>query len=155
MVYEWKGRKYAINANVVGKEVERLEQEQGEVTAKGLVDAARPKDSALHKLFEWDNTKAAEMYRKQQAVQVLCALAVVREDMKEPTTVRAYMNVADEADNPTRRTGTFINTDAAFTDPEKRAMILRVAVRDLKEIRQRYDALTELAEVFEAIDRLD
>ena len=155
MVYQWKGRKYAVSADIVGKEVERIEKKQGEVTSKSLVDAARPEKSALHKLFEWDDAKAAEKFRIHEAGMILCALSIVREDMPEPTVVRAYMNVADDADNPTRRTGSFVNTQDAFSDPEKRELILRVAVRELKEIRQKYETLTELAKVFEAIDQLN
>ena len=154
MVYQWKGRKYAVSANIVGKEVEQIEKNQGEVTSKSLVDAARPEDSALHKLFEWDDAKAAESYRLHEAGKILCALSIVREDTPGPTVVRAYMNIADEADNPTRRTGTFINTQDAFKDKEKRSLILRVAIRELKEMRRKYDTLTELAAVFEAIDEL-
>ena len=155
MVYEWKGRKFNVSADVVGKEVEKIEKKQGEVTAQSLVDAARPQGSALHKLFEWNDTKAAEGYRKFQAAKILCSLAIVREDTPEPITVRAYMNVADDADNPTRRTGAFINVQDAFNDAEKRDLILRCAVRELQELRKKYNTLTELAAVFEQIDNLD
>lgn len=155
MVYEWKGRKYSVSADIVGKEIEKIERENGEVTSRSLVDAARPTTSALHDLFEWDDTKAAESYRIHQAGKVLCSLSIVCEDTPEPTTVRAYMNVADEADNPTRRTGSFINMQDAFSDKKKRDLILRVAIRELKELRKKYEVLTELAYVFEAIDRLE
>lgn len=154
MVYEWKGRRFAVNANVVGAEVEKIEKEKGEVTARDLVDRATPEDSALHRLFEWDDAKAADSYRLRQASEILCHLNIVREDTPEPTVVRAYMNVADDADNPTRRTGTFINTHDAFADENKRNLILRVAIRELKELQKKYQALSELAKVFEAIDEL-
>lgn len=155
MVYEWKGRKYAVNANIVGKEVEKIEREQGEVTARSFVEAARSEDSPLHNLLEWNDSKAAEKYRMYQASVIICCLSVVHEDTPEPTRVRAYMNVADDADNPTRRTGSFINVQDAFADKEKRALILRVAIRELKELQQKYNALTELSAVFDAIKQLD
>lgn len=155
MVYKWKGRHYSVSADIVGKEVEKLEKKYGEVTARNFVDAARPEKSPLHKLLEWDNTKAAEAWRIQQAGTIICCLSIQRENTPEPVTVRAYMNVADGADNPTRRTGSFINTQDAFSDKEKRSMILKVAVRELKELQQKYSNLQELAAVFEAIDRLD
>lgn len=154
MVYEWKGRKFAVNANVVGAEIEKIEEEKGEVTARDLVDKATPEDSALHKLFEWNDAKAADGYRLRQASEILCHLSIVQEDAPEPTVVRAYTNVADDADNPTRRTGTFINTHDAFADENKRNLILRVAIRELKELQRKYQALSELAKVFEAIDEL-
>lgn len=155
MVYQWKGRKYAVSADIVGKEVEKLEKKYGEVTAKNFVDAARSEKSPLHKLLEWDDTKAAEKYRIHQAGVIICNLHVEMEDTPEPVTVRAYMNVADDADNPTRRTGSFINVNDAFADEKKRSLILRVAIRELKELRQKYDTLTELEAVFVAIDSLE
>lgn len=155
MVYKWKGRKYSVSANIVGKEVEKLEKKYGEVTARNFVEAARPVKSPLHKLLEWDDTKAAEAWRIQQAGTIICCLSIEREDTPEPITVRAYMNVADNADNPTRRTGSFINTQDAFSDKDKRDLILRVAIRELKELRQKYATLTELADIFETIDQLN
>ena len=154
MVYEWKGRKFSVNANVVGAEVEKIEKQKGEVTAKDLVNAARKEDSPLHKLFEWNEAVAAENFRIHQASVILCTLSIVQTDTPEPTVVRAYMNVADDADNPTRRTGTFINTHDAFMDKEKRDLILRVAIRELQELKRKYSVLSELAEVFRAIDNL-
>lgn len=154
MVYEWKGRKFAVNANVVGAEIEKIEKEKGEVTARDLVDRATPEDSVLHRLFEWDDAKAADGYRLQQASKVLCHLNIVQEDMPGPTVIRAYMNVADDADNPTRRTGRFVNAHDALADENKRNLILRVAIRELKELQRKYHELSELSKVFEAIDEL-
>lgn len=154
MVYEWKGRKFNVDPNTVGREVEKIEKAKGEVTARDLVEAARAEDSVLHRLFEWDDAKAADGYRLHQATKILCALSITMEGTQEPTVVRAWMNVADEADNPTRRTGTFVNTQDAFRDPQKRGIVLRSAIRELKEIQRKYAKLTELAEVFAAIERL-
>ena len=154
MVYKWKGRDYKVKAEVVGKELEKLKKKNGEVTAGDFVDAARSKESPLHSLLEWDDKKAAEGYRRQQATQIICHLAIEMDDTEETATVRAFMNVADEADNPTRRTGSFIDTQTAFENKETRELILRCAIRELKEIRQKYAKLQELATIFEAIDKM-
>ena len=154
MVYKWKGRAYGVNAEVVGKELEKLKKKNGEVTARAFVDAARSENSPLHKLLEWDDKKAAEKYRLQQATVIICHLAIESDDTDEPTIIRAYMNVADDADNPTRRTGAFVDTQTAFKNKETRDLILRCAIRELKEIRQKYTMLKELAEIFEAIDKM-
>ncbi len=37
------------------------------VTAESIVDAARPKKSSIHHLFEWNNSAAAREYRLEQA----------------------------------------------------------------------------------------
>lgn len=154
MVYKWEGRKFGVSADIVGKEVEKIEKKYGEVTSRNFVEAARSESSPLHKLLEWDDTVAAEKFRIHQAGVIICHLHIEREDTLEPKTVRAYMNVADNVDNPTRRTGSFINTQDVFSDKEKRALILRVAIRELKELREKYIALSELADIFERIEKL-
>jgi hypothetical protein len=40
---------------------------RGELTAESVLEEAKNVSSPLHALFEWDNTKAAEQWRLQQA----------------------------------------------------------------------------------------
>lgn len=40
---------------------------EGKLTASGLLQEAKKKTSPLHGMFEWDDTKAANEYRRQQA----------------------------------------------------------------------------------------
>lgn len=148
--YKWVGRQFPVNANIVGQEVEKIEQANGFVTAELFVDAARPVTSPLHNLLEWDDPKAAEAFRKQQASKILCALTIKNVQGRE---VRAYVNVAPGAPDPVRRTGTFINTSDAFSDKNKRAIVLQVALRELNELKQKYKELTELNNIFVAIEQ--
>lgn len=149
--YKWCGRQFPVNANVVGHEIERLEKAYGSVTAELLVNEARPITSPIHNLFEWNDAIAAENFRKQQATKVLCALTIENVQGRE---VRAYVNIATGAPDPVRRTGTFINVTDAFSDPNKRAIVLQVALRELNELKQKYKELTELNKIFTAITQV-
>jgi hypothetical protein len=52
------------------RELERLAAEYGDdLTPQIVVDAARPPDSPLHSLFEWDNAKAARKHREAWAAK--------------------------------------------------------------------------------------
>ena len=149
MQYEWHGFSYKVNAQVVGEEIERLEQKNGKVTPAEMVKEAKPKKSPLHNLFEWDDKKAADAYRLQTARQVLCALYVVNPDRPKE---RAFVNVELRAET---RQGTFVNVNAAMTDEITRDIVLQNAISELKAFKNKYKRLSELAKVFEAIDSLE
>lgn len=49
------------------QELERIENIFGKITPEIIVNASRPTDSPLHQYFNWDDEKAAEQWRMQQA----------------------------------------------------------------------------------------
>ena len=77
MVFECKwmtGFRCSVKAEVAGEVMQRLESE-GRLTPANLVDEARPEESPMHKAFEWDDAKAAENYRRQQATQMMSSVS--------------------------------------------------------------------------------
>lgn len=149
--YEWK-RNMAIPAQKVGERIERLEKRHGEVTARVLLDDARDKKSCLHRLFEWDDAKAAENYRLRQATFIIQNLTVKVQDAESetPKNIRAYVNIKPTMTNS--NSGVFVNVLTAMTDAEMRRSVLLNAMRELLTYRKKYSDLVELQEVFEAID---
>ena len=91
MRYEWN-RARGVPAQVVGETVERLSDENGGVCPSwALVDEARPDESALHPMFEWDDWTAAEAYRREQARHHIRELRVVTVEGEEP--VQAFVHI--------------------------------------------------------------
>src|SRR5690348_11374673 len=48
----------------------------GEITAREVLDLARPRTSPIHRYFNWDDTDAAEKYRLMQARKLIACLVV-------------------------------------------------------------------------------
>ncbi len=68
MVFDWKaGARVKANAQKVGEELEAIPLKD----ADSVVKAARKSKGELHKCFEWDDTKAGQEYRKEQARYIL------------------------------------------------------------------------------------
>lgn len=151
MVYEWKGFTYKADPNKVGEELEKIEKRDGEITRAAVVEAARPKDSLMHSLFEWNNTKAGEKWREYQAGQILHALVVVPEDHSE-TKGRAFLNI--EYGTQPGQKGRFINTVDALTNEDTKGIVLNNALRELESFKMKYQTLEELAEIFSAIENV-
>ncbi len=150
MVYKWSIGLYSkVDANVAGKEIERIEKENGEVTNQAVVDAARPKESVLHGLFEWNDKIAGEKWRLQQARCMLAALVVDQSD--DGYDKRAFVNVTPAPENPSNPPR-FINYKDAMRDEDMRETLLKNAIHELEILKDKYETLTELQEVFTAIE---
>ena len=144
--YSWKFEK-PVAAAVAGERLERLEREHGKVTPQIILDDARPDNSPLHKCFEWDDAKAAEEYRLQQARGILTALTVTVETTSEPIQVRAFVNVSPVNE----KVGSVVAVIRAMSDEESKRNVLNMAMRELRQFEKKYSALKELADVFTAI----
>lgn len=119
-----------------------------DVTAQQVVDKARDESCELHKCFEWDDRKAAESYRLDQARWVLRHLvAPVNDkngDVEEP--VRLFFKTPDSA--------AYKPTELIVQRKDEYASLLAQALRELSWFRKKYERLVELEAVFEAIDEI-
>lgn len=125
-----------------------------EITALGdsfspeqIVEAARDENTELHKCFTWDDTVAAENWRKHQARMIVAQLIVRTETTdKEPVAVRVIASTMSR--NEYKPVVKMLEVEQDYAD------LLARAVRELKAIQQKYKIVTELREIFEAIDEL-
>jgi hypothetical protein len=74
----------------LAEELQKLEDKEGRITAKAVVDAARAPRHPLHDLFTWDDKKAGEQYRLMEARTLIRAVKVERInlDFRAPFYVR-------------------------------------------------------------------
>lgn len=146
MVYKWKpGSHHKVDAQTAGEVCAALEEE-GRLNAETLVEKSRPEEAPLHDEFEWDDSIAAEEYRKQQA-RVLIA-TVVEIISPEVVPTRAFFNIVHKEAN-------YESVRVIIQDENKRKALLDKAIRELRSFQTKYSALLELCEVFDAINRLE
>ena len=125
-----------------------------EITALGdsfspeqIVEAAREEGTELHKCFTWDDTVAAENWRRHQARMLVAQLVVKTETTdKEPVAVRVIASTATR--NEYKPVVKLIEAEQGYAD------LLARAINELKAFQQKYKAITELREIFAAIDEL-
>lgn len=147
MVYKWKNFSYKTSANVAGEVCEELDRTVG-LTPENLVEASRPECAPLHGEFEWDDAIAAEEYRRTQARHIICNLSIVIDEQKsEP--IRAFFSLQNGF---RKNNGTYEGTITIMSNEEKRQKLLDNAKRELGAFKKKYELLTELSEVFAAID---
>lgn len=147
--YEWReGARFGIDANEAGQALEQIGQESGgAITPEAVVDAARHPDHPLHRAFTWDDTEAAEAWRKAEARQLINSIRVTVTGKDEPPKV-SYLSVT------VRDQGrAYLPASVVMSDAEYRAQALADAFTALEGWQRRYRNLQELADVNAAIDR--
>ena len=155
MVYEysWNGPNRSVEAWKVAEHLQKLEQENGGVTREAFLESARDENSEMHKLFEWDDTVAAEKYRLEQANKIIHSIqvTVVEEEEKPPVKLNLF-TMPGYTEKKVGDTGRYINVMTATAKPDTRALILEDARKNAKWFMNKYQSITELAEVISAIE---
>lgn len=148
----WRpGSRVSIDAQKAGRELERIERKNGNVTPAAVVDAARPESNPLHDHFEWDDAVAAEAHREDQARRLISAITIdtSRSNLTPAEPRRLFINVVEQGEQH------YVSLTRVMSDKELRAQVLERAKDDLRAWRKRYADLTEFAAVFAAIDAQD
>ena len=143
VVWKVKGF-FKADAEAVYKEITALGDS---FSPEQIVEAAKDEASELHKCFTWDDTIAAENWRKHQA-RVLVAQLVVKTETSDnkPVAVRVIASTATR--NEYKPVVKLIEAEQGYAD------LLARAINELKAFQQKYKAITELREIFAAIDEL-
>lgn len=148
--YSWRpGARIAIDAQAAGREIESLEKRVGRtVTPEDVLERARSNNSALHKHFTWDDSEAAHEYRLGQAGELIRSIVVdISRSNLSTKHVRAYVSVEQGGERA------YSAMAHVMTDGQLRAQMLASAWAELQAFRRKYAELTELARIFEQIDR--
>ncbi len=115
-----------------------------------VVEFAADENTHLHRCFEWNDGKAAEKYRLDQARKQISMYVMVVQSPTGPVKIRAFQSLPSDrqAGNGYRKT-----TDI-LQDQELVAELVRSAMNDLAVVKQRYEAVAALAPVWEVADRV-
>jgi len=141
--YRWKngGRRFAMSPETAAIELERIRSMHGVLRAEDVVAEAKDPDNALHSVFEWDDTTAAENYRKEQARNLIRSVVVEVVDKKEsePLTVRAFVHLESAKG--------YAETLDALANVETREEVLSRARAEMQSWMRRYRHLEEYADL--------
>lgn len=149
IVGEWipqSGFQGKADAHKVAQEIESIgyNNSNDEFNTQEMVDFARNNPtSELHKLFEWSDTVAAELYRNQQAKDILrfIKITIIKQEedatVKQPTLTRYFVNTG-------KRDGTYKKTEIVFQNASEADRILENMRRDAENFINRYKIYANL-----------
>lgn len=148
---EWKIKGlYKANAETIYNEIMSIGET---VRPSDVVELARDENTALHNLFTWDDSVAAERYREHEAGCILRNIVIVNKDKTEDdkdkaVVVRAIMST-DE------RTKEYTTVQRIVTNKDSYTRLLAAALAELTAFKKKYETLSgDLEVVFDAIDQI-
>jgi hypothetical protein len=141
-----------VPAQVAGTELERIRTSHGgNLAPSAVVEESRPEEAPLHRCFEWDETKAAQRWNEHQARQVIGSIVEVHITEGPPETIKS--TIAFVRMEPDEGGQGYQRTAEVVADDELRGRMLHDALIYLQGAQKRFAHLSELKEVFDAIDR--
>lgn len=151
----WRqGSRLKANPAKAYKFVEKIRSANGGVISpEQLVEASRPKTAPTHRDIEWNAEAGLREWQLYQARTILRSFEVTFEEAPARTT-RAY-ETRVTVDSRTEKAATMYQSiDELLSDPAERDVLLSRAIRDAAAFRRKYAVLSELSQVFVAIDEL-
>lgn len=143
MVFKQK-LKLPVDAETVQTELSRIADSNGGVLdPQMVVNESRSESAPLHRLFEWDDTVAAEKYRVVQA-RFIIRNQIVEED--DTPTVRSFVHAGGDGYAPIR---------TALQSVDMTEALLKQAKADMDTFRAKYRALKSLAGIVQAMDEYE
>ena len=145
MTYQWKTPYVMpVDAQSAGEELDRIYQKHGNLIPSNVVEESRDETSVLHPCFEWNDAAAAEKYRETQAGLILRNITVVSESVGNEEPVRAFVSVQKS----------YQPIEIVLSDQEKTEELLRNALKELVSFKAKYNTLSMLKPVFDAIEKV-
>tara|TARA_R100001086_G_scaffold57374_1_gene26082 strand:+ start:229 stop:720 length:492 start_codon:yes stop_codon:yes gene_type:complete len=137
MEYAWKeGVRFKTNANDAGVYLQGIRDRFGEITPQLVLKEARHKDSVIHQDFEWNDDKAATLYRLDTARRIIRNLRVVSEGEVTDEPVFVHVTVGDRK--------YYERTDLAVESPDIWAQVMKEEKTRLEATRNRVKHLTNV-----------
>jgi hypothetical protein len=136
--------------SVVVEALEEIYERHGELRPDDVVKAAKPRNHPLHDRFEWDDSKAAENYRIEQARRLIQSVEVVFVTPSgEETKIRAYASKYEAGKTPPG----YHKIDKDFESEVDRAYLLRTMEREWRAMESRWSHLKEFWALVDASRR--
>lgn len=114
----------------------------GELTPAAVVTAAADPEHPLHRYFDWDDTTAAEAWRRQQARMLIARVRVIIPKQTargvRPINVRAFASVAHEHGR------SYWHVDEIAADGEASEQVLAQIKADIAALQHKYRAYGDL-----------
>lgn len=139
--------KKTADPQVIGDALDQLQHgNDGRLTPRVVVEHARPIDSPLHPCFEWDDLRAAELFREDQARHVISSVRVVQrsaDPRQEARVIHAYISLEETVGDERQRA--YVPLARVFADADLLAQAVQRAAAELRAFEDRYAEFDAIA----------
>lgn len=132
--------------------IESIVRLKGGCTTEDLLDAARDPDSPAHAAFEWDDSKAAEEFRKHQARRHIRFTVISVEKKPPEIMVWTPMPRNEAKGTPGTPPGIYRPISVMFQRPDEWRRAVDASVKYLESARRSLQELYDYAEAHQEVE---
>ena len=141
-----------IDADKAHKALEAIRTKNNGLTDDGVLAAACVKGQILNKWFEWDDSVAAAVHRRDQARLLIRSLEVTYIDAPGIKTRVYEVEHKSRPQDPQRTV--YTTTEEVLANPESRDRLIAEAIKAAMQFRRRFKMLHELDGLMIEIDKV-
>ena len=130
-------------------ELERIRGIYGDLKPEYVVTESEDSNSLLHNYFEWDDTVAANKFRKEQAKLLIRSITVEVVTQNINCNVRAFVNVVESGKDYRN----YVPIDLVLKDTDAYNDLLAQAKDEMGDFVRKYNDIVELDDVRIAMQR--
>lgn len=137
----------------IKQELDRIKAQSpsGRLTVPSVIESAKSKRSPLHNEFTWDTQEALRKNLETEARNLIQAYHIIVITPSGPVRTRHFVSLSSDRVNG----GGYRTVHEVMGDEVARAQLLQDAMLQLEAFKSRFNSLTELSVVFEAIKEVE
>ena len=138
--------------DIVAAELAALYSAKGILLPEDVIEAAKPKTSPLHNLFDWNNKSAAHKYRVEQARALIRSVRTTYITEKRSVSAVVYIHDPEERVGYTRLADVHSDTDKARDIIAREVKSAYAAVQRAREIARALEGEDDLHRSLQELD---
>lgn len=136
-----------LNPQITGEILENIANQYGKIDTENVIEVAKNESNHLHSYFEWNNDRAGDLYRKEQAGQLIRAVNVtIVENENTIECDRAFVNIKESQFKGYYAMSKVVN-DIDLTD-----MLIKQAYNELQVYVNKYKHLNQLKSLIDNLN---
>lgn len=143
----WGTYKFKGDVQKCADEIMQICDDLQSATPQAILEKAKDSNTELHKCFTWDDTKAAEKWRLQEARILVCNIKIVDEKSeKEPvqTSIRFFYKTDNDSG--------YKPTQLILRREDEYKKLLERCSNELRAIKNKFQNLSEFDQIWELIN---
>ena len=112
------------------KRLDLIKKQNGKLKPSYVVEDARDKNSPLHNVFQWDDTKAGEQYRLFQARQLIARIVEFVVVDGTPKQMKSFFNIQQDKQGEQ----VYITIKEAATNDNYKDQVLSKLIKELEYV---------------------
>lgn len=141
------------NAQVYGEELQKI-AEIGQLTPESIVNTARDISNPLHECFEWEDSLAAENWRKQQA-RILINVIKVKVKGISVSAFESVNVMRINVEGTEEHHKEYVDVHTVMSNQGYSEQLIMHALKEIGYWREKHKNLSQLLPIFESIEKVE